>query len=189
MQASFLLPLLIVTVLASDVGSSRSNLRRLQEDRIAPNLECCLWAISTDSGIEYRCETDPKNEPDGTAGVTYDIDVPDDIIESFGELIGLGQVCLSIRNASVHRGRSSQSIAIPDESQVAVIRSHPPCEDDEEATFFVNPGVGQQGCIWLAKRPEHQAILCTNDHKSGAYFACRKSCGMCSGGDEQALRS
>jgi hypothetical protein len=135
-----------------------------------------------------RCETDPKNEPDRRAGMTYDIDVPDDIIESFGELIGLGQVCLSIRNASVHRGKTSQSITIPDDSQVAVIRNHPPCEDDNGATFFVNAGLGQQGCAWLAKRPEHQEILCTMDHKSGAYFACRKSCEMCSAGDEEGLR-
>lgn len=51
------------------------------------------------------------------------------------------------------------------------------CEDQPDATFYVNRRQGWQNCEWLAKRPIWQAMLCIEGHN--AYKYCNELCDTC----------
>jgi hypothetical protein len=53
------------------------------------------------------------------------------------------------------------------------------CDDDRDMSFFVSSIHMFQKCVWLAARPDQQAILCVAEHESGAYEICSETCQRC----------
>ena len=53
------------------------------------------------------------------------------------------------------------------------------CNDERDTSFFVSSIQEFQKCVWLAARPEQQAVLCVNGHESRAYEICPETCKRC----------